>query len=562
MDKTRTSKLISLVLRHKPEVIGITLDEHGWANVADLIAGVNKIRPLTMELLEEIVRTDDKQRFSFNEDKTKIRANQGHSIPVDVELEEVEPPEYLWHGTGEKYRESIEQNGLIAKTRLYVHLSADEEMAIKVGARHGRPIVFQVSTGQMHRDGYRFFRSVNGVWLTKYVPAVYLQLLQDQPQKQAEPGNSPQLELTDRQLKICHAVIDAAAALEKQYSIDLYSNRIQIYPTVDETLARGIRQFFDLYQMSVGEKHDGLRHVTGIEDTASLIAAYKEAFSSISGGEFSVEEVVSLRKQFSEYLKDYTAQHKTRPRKLYIADPHFFHNRLCAEMDRRGFSGYEEMNDYMIRQWNAKVTQKDEVYILGDFSIAKAKATEGILKKLNGKKYLITGNHDKFLADKQFDTSLFRWIKPYEEIRDNGRRVILSHYPVFCYPGQYRKGEDGSPLTYMLYGHVHNSQDERLVHHFITETRKAQVKSRHADGPEPIPCNMINCFCMFSDYQPMTLNEWIEIDCKRRDTLDAEFSVSANTLATMDAAVQCFVNGGAADPLDLPEIDDDMPCEI
>ncbi len=414
----------------------------------------------------------------------------------------------------------------------------------------------------MYRDGYRFFRSVNGVWLTKHVPAVYLQLLPDQSQKQAEPSNSPKLELTDRQLKICHSVVGAAAALEKKYDIDLSTESCRIYPVVDESLARGIRQFFDLYQMTVGEKQDGLRHVTSIEDTASLIAAYNEAFNGISANEFRTEEVVSLRKLFSEYLKEYAAQHKSRPRKLYIADPHFFHNRLCAEMDRRGFSGYEEMNDYMIRQWNAKVTQKDEVYILGDFSIAKAKATEGILKKLNGKKYLITGNHDKFLADKQFDTSLFRWIKPYEEIRDNGRRVILSHYPVFCYPGQYRKGEDGSPLTYMLYGHVHNSQDERLVHHFITETRKAQVKSRHADGPEPIPCNMINCFCMFSDYQPMTLNEWIEIDCKRRDALDAEFSVSANTLATMDAAVQCFVNGGAADPLDLPEIDDDMPCEI
>ena len=308
MNKTRTSKLISLVLRHKPEVIGITLDEHGWANVADLIAGVNKIRPLTMELLEEIVRTDEKQRFSFNEDKTRIRANQGHSIPVDVELEELEPPEYLWHGTGEKYRESIEQNGLIAKTRLYVHLSADEDMAVKVGARHGRPIVFQVATGQMYRDGYRFFRSVNGVWLTKYVPAVYLRLLQDQPLKQAEPNNGPQLELTDRQLKICHAVVGAAAALEKQYDMDLYTESCRIYPVVDESLARSIRQFFDLYQMAVGEKHDGLRHVTSIEDTASLIAAYNEAFNSISGGEFREEEVVALRKLFGDYLKGCAVQ--------------------------------------------------------------------------------------------------------------------------------------------------------------------------------------------------------------------------------------------------------------
>jgi putative RNA 2'-phosphotransferase len=175
IDKTRTSKFITLILRHKPEVIGITLDEHGWANVDELIAGVNKTHPLSMALLEEIVRTDDKQRFSFNEDKTRIRANQGHSIPVDVELEELEPPEYLWHGTGEKYSESIEQNGLIAKTRLYVHLSKDMDTAVKVGTRHGRPIVYRVCSGQMYRDGYRFFRSVNGIWLTKYVPTVYLQ---------------------------------------------------------------------------------------------------------------------------------------------------------------------------------------------------------------------------------------------------------------------------------------------------------------------------------------------------------------------------------------------------
>lgn len=242
---------------------------------------------------------------------------------------------------------------------------------------------------------------------------------------------------------------------------------------------------------------------------------------------------------------------------LYIADPHFFHNRLCAEMDRRGFADYVEMNDYMVQQWNAKVTRKDEVYILGDFSIAKAKATEGILQKLNGKKYLIIGNHDMFLSDRQFNTSLFRWIKPYEEIRDNGRLVILSHYPMFCYPGQYRKDQAGNPLTYMLYGHVHDSQDERLVHRFIMETRNAMVKSRHADGPEHIPCNMINCFCIFSNYQPMTLDEWIGIDKKRRATLDAEFAVPANILAMMDSALQNFVNGGASDPIDPTEFEED-----
>lgn len=169
-----TSKFISLILRHKPEVIGITLDEHGWANVDELLAGVNLTRPLDMTGLEDIVRTDEKQRYSFNEDKTLIRANQGHSVPVDVELEAVTPPEILYHGTGEKYVESIEAQGLIPKTRLYVHLSGDYETAFKVGSRHGRPRIYQVHSGQMAEDGYVFYRSVNGVWLTKEVPSKYL----------------------------------------------------------------------------------------------------------------------------------------------------------------------------------------------------------------------------------------------------------------------------------------------------------------------------------------------------------------------------------------------------
>ena len=171
---TSTSRFISLILRHKPETIGITLDEHGWANVDELIAGVNRTRPLDLAGLEEIVRTDEKQRYSFNADKTKIRANQGHSVPVDVELEAVTPPELLYHGTGEKYVESIEAQGLIPKTRLYVHLSGDYETAFKVGSRHGRPRIYQVHSGQMAEDGYVFYRSVNGVWLTKEVPSKYL----------------------------------------------------------------------------------------------------------------------------------------------------------------------------------------------------------------------------------------------------------------------------------------------------------------------------------------------------------------------------------------------------
>lgn len=175
MSMKETSKYISLILRHKPEVIGISLDEHGWANVDELISGVAKTHKLDMDILEEIVRSDEKQRYSFNEDKTLIRANQGHSIPVDVELEEAVPPEKLWHGTGEKFVESIDEQGLIPKSRLYVHLSKDIDTAIKVGSRHGRPVVYGIKTLDMYNAGYKFFLSKNGVWLTKEVPVEYLE---------------------------------------------------------------------------------------------------------------------------------------------------------------------------------------------------------------------------------------------------------------------------------------------------------------------------------------------------------------------------------------------------
>lgn len=175
MSLTDISRFMSLILRHKPETIGISLDEHGWANVDELIEGIAKTREFNMDILEEVVKTDNKQRYSFNEDKTLIRANQGHSIPVDVELDEVEPPAELWHGTGEKYVESIEKMGLIPKSRLYVHLSKDSDTATNVGRRHGKPVLYTVKTGDMFKDGYKFFLSKNGVWLTKEVPVKYLE---------------------------------------------------------------------------------------------------------------------------------------------------------------------------------------------------------------------------------------------------------------------------------------------------------------------------------------------------------------------------------------------------
>ena len=181
MTEKDTSKFISLILRHKPEAIGITLDEHGWANVEELLVGMNRAgTDIDVELLQKIVAEDEKRRYSFNEDMTLIRANQGHSIPVDVELEEVAPPDILYHGTGEKYVDSIDAQGLIPKSRLYVHLSGDKDAAVKVGQRHGKPVVYVVESGKMYKDGFKFFRSVNGVWLTKEVPVRYIQKFGEQ----------------------------------------------------------------------------------------------------------------------------------------------------------------------------------------------------------------------------------------------------------------------------------------------------------------------------------------------------------------------------------------------
>lgn len=132
MDYTEVSRYISLILRHKPEVVGLKLDEHGWVNVDQLIEGVSRKYMINRSILEEIVETDNKQRYSFNTDKTKIRANQGHSVNVDVELEEHQPPEILWHGTDKKFVDAINEQGLIPKSRLYVHLSKDPETARQV----------------------------------------------------------------------------------------------------------------------------------------------------------------------------------------------------------------------------------------------------------------------------------------------------------------------------------------------------------------------------------------------------------------------------------------------
>lgn len=202
--------------------------------------------------------------------------------------------------------------------------------------------------------------------------------------------------------------------------------------------------------------------------------------------------------------------------RYYIADPHFFHGALNTKMDRRGFESVEAMNEYMLRQWNRKVRKNDEVVILGDLSWGKAEETNELLERLNGRLYLIQGNHDRFLKNKDYNAGRFVWIKPYEELQDNKRKVILCHYPIMCYNGQYRVDENGNPKVYMLYGHVHDTQDQRLLERFQAITRETASVSPNGTARQ-IPCNMINCFCMYSDYVPFTLDEWIACEKRRME---------------------------------------------
>lgn len=201
--------------------------------------------------------------------------------------------------------------------------------------------------------------------------------------------------------------------------------------------------------------------------------------------------------------------------RYYIADPHFYHAALNTAMDKRGFESVEAMNEYMIRKWNEKVRNNDEVVILGDLSWGKATQTNELVEQLNGQLFLIQGNHDYYLSDKKFNRDRFVWIRPYAEIHDNRRKVILSHYPIMCYNGQYHMDKKGNPDVYMLHGHVHDTYDQRLLEQFRDITEKCVIEGING-GQREIPCNLINCFCMYSDYEPLTLDEWIQNDAKRR----------------------------------------------
>ncbi|WP_307580315.1 RNA 2'-phosphotransferase [Pseudoduganella violaceinigra] len=162
-------------MRHQPEEIGLTLDRNGWASIDELIALSNaRGSRLSRTLLETIVAECEKQRFAISEDGTKIRANQGHSVAIELELAPQTPPEQLYHGTATRFLDSIRENGLHAASRQHVHLSLELATAEKVGGRHGKPAILTVESGRMARDGHLFYLSENGVWLTDTVPAHYL----------------------------------------------------------------------------------------------------------------------------------------------------------------------------------------------------------------------------------------------------------------------------------------------------------------------------------------------------------------------------------------------------
>ncbi|HVU58081.1 MAG TPA: RNA 2'-phosphotransferase [Puia sp.] len=174
-ERTKISRFLSLVLRHKPQEIGLQLDSQGWADISELIEKATTAgRTFTAHDLEEIVTTNDKQRFAYNEDKTKIRASQGHSIEVELQLDAAIPPEQLYHGTVEKFLQTIQSQGLRKMNRHHVHMSKDRTTAAKVGERRGEAIILVIKSGDMNRDGFVFFQSANGVWLTDHVPVKYI----------------------------------------------------------------------------------------------------------------------------------------------------------------------------------------------------------------------------------------------------------------------------------------------------------------------------------------------------------------------------------------------------
>lgn len=181
---TSVSKFLSLVLRHKPETIGLTLDEAGWATVDELLAKLRAAgKSVTHERLLDIVATCDKKRFALSEDGLRIRANQGHTVDVDLGLTPLQPPDVLYHGTATRFLEAILREGLIKGARHHVHLSADIDTASAVGRRYGKLVLLAIDARRMHEDGFSYFKSDNGVWLTDQVPAGYLTVRTETPER-------------------------------------------------------------------------------------------------------------------------------------------------------------------------------------------------------------------------------------------------------------------------------------------------------------------------------------------------------------------------------------------
>ena len=172
----RTSKFLSLILRHEPQQVGITLDEAGWVGVQELLEAVNRHGvKLTLDELKYVVDTNTKKRFAFSEDGQRIRASQGHSVEVDLQYSPQTPPEILYHGTATRFLDSIRKDGLKSMARHDVHLSAETKMTIQVGGRHGKPVLLTIRAGDMHRAGNVFKCSANGVWLVSQVPPEFIE---------------------------------------------------------------------------------------------------------------------------------------------------------------------------------------------------------------------------------------------------------------------------------------------------------------------------------------------------------------------------------------------------
>lgn len=211
--------------------------------------------------------------------------------------------------------------------------------------------------------------------------------------------------------------------------------------------------------------------------------------------------------------------------KRFISDCHFYDAHVLSKnsYDQRKFASVHDMNEHMIEQWNSVVDPADDVYIIGDLAKhCTADEANELCKRLNGRLHLVIGNNDKYINYNGFDQTNFVWTKDiaytYVSAKEGvgqKREVMMCHYPLLSYVGQYQLYPDGTPKVYMLYGHVHGSVDENLVNDHINRTR-----STANFDTDSIPCNMINCFCMFSDYKPLTLAEWIKLDTARRSMLN------------------------------------------